>query len=194
MVPCGVEINLASAPKRREASNGRRNWRPSYQIRRGSSPLPRRRSLSGGSAGPYGGCDDQDFEDDRRRDLGARDGRGRRSADGSGVGRRLAAAAVAVAGTAAAGMAAAVGMAAAGTAAAGMAAAGRGRGVVAWGLLARRLLEQRLVGPGDRRGRDRRRGDRQLSLLGRRLWVWRRLLAGSADLRRLWQLSSASSP
>ena len=59
---------------------------------------------------------------------------------------------------------------------------------LAWRLLARRLLEQRLVGPGGRRRRDRRRGDRQLPLLGRRLWVWRRLLAGSADLRRLRQL------
>ena len=107
----------------------------------------------------------QDFEDDCRRDGGVGDGGGRRSADDSGVGRRLAAAAV---GTAAAFMA--VGStAAAGAAAVGMAAVGR----LAWGLLARRHLVQRLVGPGDRRGRDRRRGDRQLPLLGRRLWIWR---------------------
>ncbi len=59
---------------------------------------------------------------------------------------------------------------------------------LAWRLLARRILEQRLVGPRGRRRRDRRRGDRHLPLLGR-LWLWRRLLAGSADLRRLRQLS-----
>ena len=48
------------------------------------------RVRSGGSAaGLNGGCNDQDFEDDRRRGVGAGDGGGRRSAGDAGVGGRL---------------------------------------------------------------------------------------------------------
>ena len=53
--------------------------------------MRRRQSSFGGSAaGLYGGYNGQDFEDACRRDLGACDGRGHRSADDAGVSWRLA--------------------------------------------------------------------------------------------------------
>src|ERR1700722_3337419 len=111
------------------------------------------------AAGPYGGYDDQDFEDDCRRSIGASDGGGCHPAGDPGgrsvawrwlPRRRLARRRLG------------------------------GPWRLAWGLLARRLLLRRLVGSGNRRGCADRRGYRQRPLLG--WWVWRRLLAGSADL------------
>src|ERR1700728_2448776 len=114
--------------------------------------MRRRKSSFGGSAaGLYGGYNGQDFENACRRDLGACDGRGHRSANDAGFGGRLGRWWVSWRRVLRRWL------------------AWRWLGGpwrVAWWLLARRYLVWRLVGPGGRCGRANRRSDRQLPLLG----------------------------